>query len=104
MITLEQNQLRIVGKCRPSYLVVIVLHDLPVEATVFGPGKVVFDGIPIHPRLFQAVLTIQVPVLVLPGDLGAGLGGVQVDIDESVSVDVDVDGEETDIRGIEGRC
>lgn len=49
-----------------AYLVVIVLHELPIEIAILGPGEVILDGVPIHARMLQHMLLIQKTILVHP--------------------------------------
>ena len=85
-----------------TYLIVVVLHDFPVEGAVLGPSEVVFDCVPIDAGVDQTLLTVKWAVLGVPGDFRLGIC-VEIDVDEPIAVDVDVDGEESNGGWVECR-
>jgi hypothetical protein len=58
-----------------GYLVIIVLHEFPIEISVFDPGEIVLNSIPIDPRVQKHVLLVKAAILIFPRDhwLGASV-------------------------------
>lgn len=81
-------------------LVVVVGQDLPVVGALHLPAVV--EYIVVEVKLVVLLLLIGSQEVLLPRDLGHGLG-VKVDPDEAVAVDVHVDGEQAVLGLVEAR-
>ena len=76
-----------------TYLVVIVLHQLPIELALLGPRKVIFHLLPIHTSMFQHILLIQCPILLIPRYFWFRTC-IEIGIDKSISICVNMNGKE----------